>query len=105
MGILRNSNFRRHTRTLRSLDYENMSSSVMRESGNHDSGRLSDELYEGTRRVPKGAVSDAEGPESATHLAVQGERPHPRAQWDDVRGAWVIWDDEAGDWIPVEGDS
>jgi hypothetical protein len=104
MGILRNSNFRRHTRTLRSLDYENMPSSVMRESGNHESGRLSDELYEGTSRVPRGPAAEVEVPEDAPHLAVRGERPHPRAQWDDVQGVWVVWDDEAGDWMPVESD-
>lgn len=105
MGFLRNTNFRRHTRTLRSLDYENMDSSTMRETGRNDSGRLSDELYEGTSRVPTGAAAGEEGPEAAQHLAVRGERPHPKAQWDDVRGVWVVWDADAGDWMPIESES
>jgi hypothetical protein len=102
MGIIRKTNFRRHTRTLRTLDYENMSSSAMRE-GSPESGRLSDSLYEGTSRVPPRPVDPDEVVEEPTaHHPIAGERPHPRAQWDDVRGAWVVWDEEAGDWVPVE---
>lgn len=35
----------------------------------------------------------------------QGERPSPRAQWDDARACWVEWDGTAGEWveIPVDG--
>ena len=102
MGILRKTNLRRHTRTLRSIDYENMSTSVMRETGMNESGRLSDELYEGTSRLPAGPAASADAPEAAPHLAVRGARRHPKAQWDDVRGVWVVWDDTAGDWMPID---
>ena len=105
MGILNRANFRRHTKTLRSLDYENMPSSVMRD-GTTDSGRISDELYEGTRRVPSRDLDgDDAAAEPTAHHPVQGERPSSRAQWDDVRGVWVEWSDDAGDWVPVEGAS
>jgi hypothetical protein len=30
------------------------------------------------------------------------ERPHPKAQWDDAEGRWVLWDRAAGAWMPVE---
>jgi hypothetical protein len=101
MGILRNMNYRRHTRVLRSLDYENMPASTMREGDGNSSGRLSDSLYEGTNRVPSSG-EQGDDVEPTAHLAVQGQRPHPKAQWDDVRGVWVVWDDAAGDWVPVE---
>lgn len=25
-------------------------------------------------------------------------RPHPKAQWDDAEGHWIIWNAEAGAW-------
>ena len=31
----------------------------------------------------------------------QGERPSPRAQWDDARACWIEWDREANDWVEV----
>jgi hypothetical protein len=102
MGIVRKSNLRRHTKTLRSLDYENMSSTSMHEGAN-ETGRLSDSLYEGTSRLPPPKTDpDAVVAEPTPHAPVQGARPHPRAQWDDVRALWVVWSDEAGDWVPVE---
>jgi hypothetical protein len=27
-------------------------------------------------------------------------RPDRKAQWDEVRGCWIRWDDEAGEWAP-----
>lgn len=103
MGILRKVNFRRHTHTLRTLDYENMPESVMRE-GRSETGRLSDSLYEGTSRVPGGAYDPDEVVPPGIHQPVAGERPHPWAQWDDVRACWVVWDEDAGDWVPVPVD-
>lgn len=29
------------------------------------------------------------------------ERPHPKAQWDDAEGRWIIWDKAANAWVPV----
>jgi hypothetical protein len=102
MGIIKRFNIQRHSKTLRSLDYENMPTGAMREGSSVESGRLSDELYEGTSRVPRSKDGDEDaGPEPTAHLPVAGERPHPKAQWDDVRGEWVIWSDEAADWVPV----
>lgn len=106
MGILRGANFRRHTKVLRSLDYENMSPSIMRDEGAGTNGRLSDSVYEGTTRVPASGERDETLLSTDDgHKPVEGERPHPRAQWDDVAGVWVVWDDEHGDWLPVEAES
>jgi hypothetical protein len=30
------------------------------------------------------------------------ERPHPRAQWDEVKGEWVVWDDDDERWEDVD---
>jgi hypothetical protein len=30
------------------------------------------------------------------------ERPHPKAQWDDAEGRWVVWDRTAGAWVAAE---
>jgi hypothetical protein len=30
-----------------------------------------------------------------------GERPHDRAQWDEVRGRWVEWDEVDDEWDDV----
>lgn len=105
MSFLRRMNFQRKMHTLRSIDYENMDASAAKE-GRAESGRLSDSLYEGTSRVPlpEGGLPDDEAA-TIDHLPVQGERPHPRAQWDDLNGRWIIWSDEAGDWVPVESDA
>jgi hypothetical protein len=102
MKIMRTVNFRRRTRTLRSLDFENMPAAIMHE-GPDTTGRLSDSLYEGTSRVPPAPETDP-GPEPTAHHPVAGERPDPRAQWDDVRACWVVWDEDAGDWLPVPGE-
>lgn len=34
----------------------------------------------------------------------QGQRPSPRAQWDELRSCWIEWDREADDW-KVVGDA
>lgn len=104
MSILRKMNFQRKMHTLRSIDYENMDPAAARE-GRSDSGRLSDSLYEGTSRVPvpEGGLPADDAPK-VDHLPVQGERPHPRAQWDDLNGHWIVWSDEVGDWVPVDAD-
>lgn len=105
MGILRKMNFQRHMNTLRTLDYENVDAKAVGE-GRASSGRLSDSLYEGTSRVPRSAEAEDESlPEDAPHLPVTGERPDPRAQWDDVRGCWVVWDTEQNDWTPITAES
>ncbi len=28
-------------------------------------------------------------------------KPHPRAQWDDAEGRWIIWNKDAGTWDPI----
>ena len=101
MGMLNKLNLRRHRGTLRGLDYENMPADAMQEEGTTGDGRLSNTLYEGTRRVPT-AEEMAERPGSASQ-PVRGERPTPRAQWDDAAGCWVEWSAEVDDWVPVPG--
>jgi len=32
-------------------------------------------------------------------------RPHPRAQWDDANGNWIIWSEAAGQWVVFDGTS
>jgi len=99
---LRKLNFQRHTRTMRGLDYENMNPGRMTD-GADTTGRESISLYEGATRLPP-APSPEPVEEVSPHHPVPGERPHRRAQWDDVRACWVAWDEDAGDWLPVGGD-
>ena len=36
---------------------------------------------------------------------VPGERPHPRAQWDEARGCWIAWDEVDDEWDVVGTDT
>jgi hypothetical protein len=101
MGLLNKMNLNRRRGTLRTLDYTNVDPATMNE-GQSETGRLSDSLYEGTSRVPRPQHLPDEAPAAVDHQPVRGERPHPRAQWDDVRACWVVWDLDAADWVPVD---
>lgn len=61
--------------------------------------RLSDHLYEGVSRVPGGDDGeDVGGPDARP---MPDERPDPRAQWDGVRGCWILWDPDSQSWEPI----
>ena len=100
MGIADKFNLRKHRGVLRGLDYTNMPPDTMQEVGLSPSGRASETLYEGSRRVP--TTEEMAGHDGAEHRPMPTDRPHPRAQWDDVEGRWILWSTEAGDWVPVE---
>ena len=60
--------------------------------------RLSDATYEGASRIPASDEPEAEsGPE---RHAMPAERPDPRAQWDGIRGVWVVYDESVNAWVP-----
>ena len=63
--------------------------------------RLSDSVYEGVSRLPDAAPADDADHPGAGRVGQPAERPHPRAQWDDVRGEWILFDAALGDWRPV----
>ena len=102
MGISERFNFRKQRGVLRSLDYTNMPPEKMQELGISPSGRPSETLYEGARRVL--TPEDMGGAEDGVHEPMSGERPHPRAQWDEAGGRWIVWSADAGDWVPVEAE-
>ncbi len=60
---------------------------------------------DGSRRRPEdddGEEIDLQDPDAPGYRsAVKGERPTPRAQWDDARGCWIEWSKQAGDWVVV----
>jgi hypothetical protein len=63
--------------------------------------RLSEHVYEGVSRVPP-----ADGEEEPTEVgpatfAMPDEKPHPRAQWDDLKGCWILWDDATASWQTI----
>jgi hypothetical protein len=53
-------------------------------------------LREKRRQQIEGETSDA--PEAKPPPTA---RPSKRAQWDELRGAWVEWDPEANEWREV----
>ena len=32
------------------------------------------------------------------------ERPDPRAQWDEVKGEWVVWDEADNEWEALDAE-
>ncbi len=63
--------------------------------------RLSDHVHKNVSRLPPSKVEEADqGPEGEP---MPDEKPDPRAQWDDVRAVWILWDQEKGAWIDLDG--
>ena len=56
------------------------------------------ELLREEREAREEAVASAAGPRE--DVRPEGPKPHKRAQWDEKRGAWVVWVDARGDWVP-----
>jgi hypothetical protein len=60
--------------------------------------------HDGSRRSTDedGEEIDLHDPDAPGYRKPQaGEKPSPRAQWDDVRNCWVEWSKADNDWIVV----
>ena len=50
----------------------------------------------GIARQPRPSAPDVE------RLPEPDDRPDPRAQWDEVKGEWVVWDEDDQRWESPE---
>jgi hypothetical protein len=75
--------------------------------------RLNEHTYAGVNRLPpppdEGGDVD-KGPGSGIDvwaltnnpgIKMPTEKPDPRAQWDDARGTWILWDPAVNDWVDL----